>query len=478
MVSLKSKLAIFTFSLLILVLLSACNQSADASDSGTYPVDATFSDFYREFGGSSVLGPVISPPFVKEGITYQYLLAGLMVYDPSQGPLTRFHFSPIASTEWKISGIIEPVPSGTDLPYMNGHRIWEEAWPFYSRYGPDILGLPLTGVMANDEKQRYEQYFEGVGYYRSYSDPAGQIQLLPYGAWMCGSTCTYKTSDTIPPLTAYTRDFSEIEQMFLEESELLGYGLSGSPLAAPEMASDGNFEMAFENVIMFIDPASGNQIRLRPLPALLGIQAEKPTMETKADWLSFYLVGDGLGFNIPNAFSSYIANHGGVTYSGYPITEYSMLPDEGYTQCYANMCLEYHPTAPEALRIRPHALGVVHRTGGVGTAVPAASFAEALQINVWEQLPLIPSGERQVINIEASQNNAPTGGVELSLVVKQPDGITKTYTLPPTGEDGKTSIELDPINGPNSAIVQYQVCVVGAVTPQICFSRSYSIWEQ
>ncbi|HEX9092044.1 MAG TPA: hypothetical protein VF831_11175, partial [Anaerolineales bacterium] len=182
--------------------------------------------------------------------------------------------------------------------------------------------------------------------------------------------------------------------------------------------------------------------------------------------------------NIPNAFSNYIANHGGVTYSGYPITEYRILPDEGYTQCYTNMCLEYHPTAPEALRIRPHALGVIYFTEGAGTSVPDASFAEALQINVWEQFPLIPSGERQLINIEAAQNNAPIGGVELSLVVKQPDGITKTYKLPPTGEDGKTNIELDPINGPNGAIVQYQVCVVGAVTTQICFSRSYSIWEQ
>ena len=72
----------------------------------------------------------------------------------------------------------------------------------------------------------------------------------------------------------------------------------------------------------------------------------------------------------------------------------------------------------------------------------------------------------------------PVRGIEFSLVVKQPDGIEKSYKVNPTGDDGRTSIELDPINGPNGAIVQYEVCVLGAVSPQICFSRNYTIWDQ
>jgi hypothetical protein len=97
---------------------------------------------------------------------------------------------------------------------------------------------------------------------------------------------------------------------------------------------------------------------------------------------------------------------------------------------------------------------------------------------VWEQYPLIPSGQRQVINAAASQNNAPMSGIELSLLVKQPDGILKSYQLNPTGDEGTTSIELDPIFGPNSAIIQYEVCVIDATTPQICFLRNYIIWNQ
>lgn len=478
MFSLKSKLVFYVLSLLIIVFLNACTSSADGISPGTYSVDPTFLDFYRGFGGVSILGPAISPSFESEGITYQYIVSGLMAYDPNQEALKRFHFSPIASIEWKINGLVEPKPLNPDLPYVNGHKIWEEVRPFYNRYGSDIIGLPVTGLTPNDKKQRYEQYFEGMGFYRNYSDPPGQIQLMPYGYWMCGDNCQYQESDAGPPSASYSRDYSETEQLFLRESERLGYGFTGAPLASPQMGSDGNFEMVFENVIMFIDPSNSNQVKLRPLPSWLGIHTDQPTSETKADWLAFYLISESIGYNVPNTFGNYITNHGGMAYSGYPITEYRILSDDGYTQCYTNICLEYHPTAPEELRIRPHALGIEYQTNGTNIANSDSSYADALQINVWEQYPLIPSGQTQVVNIEVSQNEVPMSRIEFSLVVKQPDGITKTYKLNPTGGDGKTSIELDPINGPNAAIVQYEVCVLGAVTPQICFSRSYTIWDQ
>jgi hypothetical protein len=66
----------------------------------------------------------------------------------------------------------------------------------------------------------------------------------------------------------------------------------------------------------------------------------------------------------------------------------------------------------------------------------------------------------------------------VTLVVTQPDGITKTYALEPTGQDGRTSVELDPIDGANGSIVQYQVCVNETATPQLCFSQSYTIWDR
>ena len=474
----KGKLTFFIFSLLIILFLCACNSSTINDSTGSYSVDPTFSDFYREFGGDSVLGPAISPSFVSNGLTYQYVVNGLMVYDPSQVALARFHFSKIASTEWGINDIAEPVPSNPDLTFVNGHVIWEEVLPFYNRYGPEVIGFPVTGVKANDEKQRYEQYFEGLGIFREYNAPYGDIQLMPYGSWMCGGNCQYIQADTGPPPPSYSRVYSETEQLFLQESEGLGYNFTGTPLAPPIIAEDDNFEMVFKNVAMFIDPMDGYKIKLRPLPTWLGIPTSQPTEEIVADWLSFFPVSDELGYNVPNTFIKYIENHGGMDYTGYPITEYSSLQDGGYLQCFTNLCLEYHPTAPKQLLIRPHELGKEYQTNGYTQVITNPSSAEALQINIWEEFPLIPSGQKQVINIKASQKETPIAGVEFALSVKQPDGITKSYMLNPTGDDGTTSIELDPINGPNGSEVRYEVCLLGVVTPQVCFTRSYSIWNQ
>jgi hypothetical protein len=478
MFSLKSRQVLSIVSLLIILFINACTSSTDVSTSGIYNVDPTFSDFYREFGAVNTLGPAISPSYVNQGVTYQYVVSGLMSYNPNEVPLRRFHFSPIASSEWHINGLVEPAPQDSNLHYANGHKIWEEIWSFYDQYSPDIIGLPVTSVQVNDAKQRYEQYFEGLGFYRNYSDTPGEIHLMPYGSWMCGNECQYRVTDTTIPAASYSRLYSATELLFLQASERFGYGFSGAPLVAPRLGSDGNYEMVFENVSMYIDPSNGSQIRLRPLPSWLGIQADQPKAPVEAGWLSFYQIQDGLGFNVPKTFTEYINNHGSTDYFGSPITEYRSLSDEGYSQCFTNVCLEYHPTAPIGLQIRPHSLGTEYLTLGAKSSTPGPSFSEALQVNAWEDFPLIPSGHIQVINIEATQNNTPMMGITFSLVVKQPDGITKTYMLDPTGDDGKTSIELDPINGPNGAIVQYEVCVIGGVSPQVCFSRSYTIWDQ
>jgi hypothetical protein len=477
MVLIKSRLVAGVVGLLFIGLLVACSSSLDANSRSTFSVNPTFSDFYRQLGGMSTLGPAISSVFSEQGLTYQYVVSGLMVYNPNQLALKRFYFSPLASDEWHINGLVEPAPTGTGQTYANGHLIWEEVRSFYNQFGPDLIGLPVTGVIANDAKQRYEQYFEGLGFYRGYAETPGKIHLMPYGVWMCGSTCPYQISDSTPPAASYSRVNSETEQLFLQASERLGYGFTGAPLHAPQLGSDDCYEMVFENVILFIDPTSGDQIRLRPLPSLLGIQADKPGNEIKANWLSFYATQEGLGFSVPNSFLDYINAHGSVAVSGPPIAGYHTLSDSGYSQCFANLCLEFHPGAPQELQIRPHPLGAEYLTLGDNVSATTTTLTDALNINAWEDFPLIPSGQRQGINIEATKNGTPVSGLKFSLVVTQPNGIAKTYTLEPTGANGKTHIDLDRINGPNGAIVKYEICVLGQVSPKICFSRSYTIWE-
>jgi hypothetical protein len=477
MLSLRSKLAWCVVSLLFILALQGCTSPTD-SLRGIYEIDPTFNDFYRELGGEETLGPAISPKFEDTGTTYQYVVSGLMAYDPNRVPLKRFHFSPVASSEWHVSGQVEPPPTEVGTYYVNGHKIWDEVLPFYEQYGVDILGNPLTGVEVNNPKQRYEQYFDGVGFYRNYTDPPGVVHMMPYGDWMCGDNCSYTGSDSSIPEPAYVRDYSATEQVFLDASESLGYGYTGEPLTPPSKGLDGNYEMVFENAVLYIDPAAGSQVRLRPIPSWLGIQPDQPVEEVQAAGLSFFPVQDGLGYNVPTLFFDYLNTHAGLEISGSPITEYRELDDGGYSQCFTNLCLEYHPDAPVELQVRPHSLGVDFLTSAAEPATPGPTFTEALQFNAWEEYPLIPSGGQQVIHVEATQNNTPVSDVQVSVLVKQPDGLTKTYSLEPTGADGRSSVELDPINGPNGAIVPYEVCVIGDVSPQVCFSKSYTIWEQ
>lgn len=478
MVPLRSKSTFYSVALLIAILLTSCVSSPHSSD-GTYPVDTIFTDFYRQFGGQQVLGPAISPLFERDGVSYQYVVSAILAYDPNQVPLNRFRLSRVAASEWQIDALVEPAPDEHRDYYVNGHMIWEELRTFYDQFGSDILGLPLTGVIVNEDKQRYEQYFDGIGFYRNFTDPLGQVHLMPYGAWMCGGNCQYRTVDSTLPVSSYRREYSATEQVFLQVSASLGYRFTGAPLASPRLGSDGNFQMVFENVVMYIDAQDGNQIKLRPLPSWLGIRSQQPLVDEHAEGLSFIETFEGLGYNVPDRFSEYINQHGTISVIGRPITEYSQLSDGGYSQCFTNVCLEYHPTAPEELQVRPHMLGSEYLAIGTkASTTPEPNHTNALQIDVWEDQPLIPSGEEQVIHIQAMQNNAPVQGIKFSLIVTKPDGITITYTLSPTGEDGTTSLTLDPVNGPNGAIVQYQVCVIDSVSPQVCFSRSYSIWDQ
>ena len=50
------------------------------------------------------LGPAISPSFDKDGVTYQYVVSGLMAYNPNLEPLKRYllfsHCSERMEDQW------------------------------------------------------------------------------------------------------------------------------------------------------------------------------------------------------------------------------------------------------------------------------------------------------------------------------------------------------------------------------------------
>jgi hypothetical protein len=163
------------------LLLSACTKQGDKSDSppGTskYAVAAVLREFYSFLGGRAVLGDVISDPVEKDGVTSQYTVAARMVFNQGTSAKETFKLAPLG----KQLGI---------APATDDHLEVAAAFvPLYKRLGGEaFVGKPLTGLVYNDEKKRYEQYFENLGFYQG-METNNEVRLLPYGAWRCDEQC-------------------------------------------------------------------------------------------------------------------------------------------------------------------------------------------------------------------------------------------------------------------------------------------------
>lgn len=459
----QNSILIFCF-LVLSILATACG-GLEAPIPGAFTVGETFKDFYHRAGGRDILGPALSVSFLSGSIEYQYVSAGLMYYDPSQAPAQQFGFYPLAVDYWNISSMPDPPPSESSTPYLNGHPIWEDAWLLYNRLGSNVVGLPLTGVITNYEKQRYEQYCEGLGFYRDFSAPPAEIHLMPYGEWVCQSNCTYFFGDAAAPQPMVDRPTSEIERIFLDYAERPGYAFTGVPISTPQVALDGNVEMAFENVIMFFNPQSPYPVYLRPLPVWLGIAQEAPVFSLSLDWLDFREVQDGLGYDVPVFLHDFIIAHGGFELAGEPLTHYRTLADGGYYQCFTNLCLEYHPSAPTSLRVRATPLGAQFASQGS----PLRVFVTLKDTN-------FPANQPVTLEIYALQNGNILKGIMFELLLTLPVGNPQNYFVSPDNDDGVSSVTIAPLDLPQGSRVSYQACAVGLVGEQECATGSFTIW--
>lgn len=446
------------------LLLIACSGTATPIP-GAFSVGNTFKVFYNNAGGRDVLGPALSVAFLSGSVEYQYVSAGLMYFDPTRAPAQQFGFYPLARDYWNISSIQDPPPAETSAPYLNGHAIWEDAWLLYNRLGSNVVGMPLTGVITNYEKLRYEQYCEGLGFYRDFSAPPTEIHLMPYGEWVCESNCTYFFGDAVAPLRMIDRPASEIERIFLDYAERPGYAFTGAPISLPQVAMDGYVEMAFENVIMYFDPQNPYPVMLRPLPTWLGVAREPPAPSLNLDWLDFYETVDGLGYDIPVFLDDFIIAHGGFELVGEPITHYRSLSDGGYSQCFSNMCLEYHPSAPIALRVHATPLGAQYASQGS----PLRIFVTLTDTN-------FPANHPVTLEVYALQNGEILRNIMFELAISLPVGNPQNYFVSPDNVDGISTVTIAPLDLPQGSRVSYQACAVGLVGEQECASGTFTIW--
>jgi hypothetical protein len=198
------------------------------------------------------------------------------------------------------------------------------------------------------------------------------------------------------------------------------------------------------------------------------------------DRMVFYPIEPGLGHNVPKVLEQYITEHGGLELSGMPTTE--IFPEgKIYRQCFTNYCLDYDPSASEALLIRPAPLGETYFKLHNPTQAAESSLKvtpATYQLNVWEERMYISPKEEQKIHITVTEagSQAPVPDIEATLTLDYPEGSQQTYHFQPTDANGQATLTIPAINAMNGTLILYQVCLGGADNPSICWKDVYTIW--
>lgn len=481
----RARKIVLMIAFLVVLLLGACSAGRNrltppATPEGAFPVDPLFIDFYDNLGGQKVLGPAISPLFSFNNRQYQYTQNVLMEYYPEAAPSERYLLASLGLD----MGIREPAvskPTQAGVTYLDGHILFGPFIPMYNKLGGNrIVGKPLTEVHFNPEKQRFEQYFETMGFYWSETDPLDAVYLLAYGAWKCDVRCRFYQINGIVELPKMNSNPNN--DLFNDTVARLGSDFTGFALTPAFKDPDGKIERIYGNVVLVADPENGDQVTLRALPKAVGVLEQAPVPPSGTHGMVFYPVQGELGYNIPQAFLDYIMAHGGIETSGPPISDLALTTEQVFRQCFRYICLDYHlqSNLPEPQRIRPAPLGFPYRDlyyvapkGGGNIEVP---LDRAITLQVYVRYVLITSSQTQEISASIYKGDKPQSGVEPILVVSYPDGSQGAYYFPPTGKDGKTSKVLDPIPAQNGTLVPYQVCLSTSSKDLFCVKESFVIW--
>jgi hypothetical protein len=502
------------FFILFLAVLTLILVSCDPPDdliAEKYPsVDPLFREYYDQIGGLDILGPAISDRFEYEGLDCQFTTAALMVHDQQSTERQPFRLAPIGLQ----MNILEPPiaqPDRQDLKYVDGHVVYEKFVPLYEQMGGGLfVGKPLTELHYNPMKQRYEQYFENVGFYTMERDATGTAHLLSYGAWFCPHDCR-----KIPPgdnSMVFLPYHTSLE--FIDAVSRLGPTFTGFAISEEYTTPDGYMEQVFENIVLVSDPNQPGGVMLRSVPERLGYLPEPPVDPKDIPGMIFYPTqADGKGYPVSGLFMDYIAQHGGQELFGQPIDQRRLIKDNVYRQCFQTVCLEEHPDEYEYMRIRPSPLGYTYKemavlpvyslrtsqeiapeqiylqpTGeaqeSITSYMPASptqeqtSHSETAQISiqVWESFQMLSPGGYQEVGVSVYEDNFPLKGIEPDIYVTMPDGSTRTYYMYPTGEDGQSRLVLEPIDAPHGTLIPYEVCVFMLGGQKLCVKESFLIW--
>lgn len=465
------KLAQIALSVFFVMGLMGCADEIPASQQAV-AIDVHFSEFYTLMGGVRTLGDGIGPVFQNGTRLMQFTENSLMSYDEILPLGERFNFEPLGT---KLPVADPGLPLAENQPgsrYLNGHVIFANFTALYDQLGGvRFVGKPLSDVRLNQEKNRYEQYFEKMGFFQVVGDTNEQVSLLPYGLIVCRQShpeqgCSTQQADAIIEADKY------LPEPFIAFTQRMGSDFSGQPLSRPFTTPDGLIEQIYGNIALVVDPKHPETIHLRNLPELTGMQTSPMTNAIQDQLMAFLPIdpATNLGHNVPVPFLEYIANHGGAELSGIPTSE--LFDINGIRrQCFTNYCLDYDPVAPANAQIRPAPLGRIYL--GLQNYTPAR-----INLSTWETYPSLPPGKEQIVGVMVYNTtpSQPMKDIEPSIEISLPDGSTQSFRFPPTSASGTAYLSINLPKVASGETVTYKVCVSQPGSTDSCSSESWLVW--
>lgn len=187
---------------LLMLLLAGCSASIFSSQptptlSSFYRVENTFRQFYEDIGGEARLGPVIQAAYYENGVLKQFVLNGLMQYDPNAPKARRFSFAPLGVAFTIPQENLPDVDSQGDIITPDVHPAFRAMYD--SLGGAIMIGPPISKAFYDAQNKRTVQFFQNLGFYLQDSNPPGDVRLLAYGAYACAELCLVETTlDALP----------------------------------------------------------------------------------------------------------------------------------------------------------------------------------------------------------------------------------------------------------------------------------------
>ena len=467
---------------LINLLIAACSPITDSSvplrtlPVTKYQVDPSFREIYDFYGGRGIFGEPITQILEKGSQKFQFTISALWVFDQNAPANQKVRLAPLGTLMIEAEPAVPP-PDDPNQYYVDGHIIYDKFIPLYRKVGgATFVGKPLTEVRYNSERDRYEQFFENLGFFIARQE-GSEPRLLAYGLWLCDDKCRTST-----PVNGIIDHVHQVKPPFSQIVERWGSSFTGDPLTDAYLNSEGKLIQVFSNMVLVadpVDPTNPDLVTLLPVLQILGHVPDplQPPQREK-NLFSFFPIQGDRGYNVPMIYMGYLDPRGGFKTSGAPLNELTRIADDLWRQCFTNLCLDFESNAPASLQIRPAPVGVDYlelNSQPVPTSVPEPGVQNEVTVQIWQSYPQVSSGQQQEIWVYVMQNEAPLPGITPDLIVTFPDGSKQQFTFPTTGSDGQTHLLLPPITASNGTLIPYQVCLPTSTNERFCNLKDYLI---